>query len=57
MFWAARNQNKPSFGLVKQRDFVSASRDKISRYTDIERKNKVERAARMRSGGADVGQF
>lgn len=39
-----RNQNKSSFGLVKQDSYVAcAKRDKISRYTDIERKNKVER--------------
>lgn len=45
------NQNTPSFDLVKQDSYVAcAKRDKISRYTDIERKNKVERTSRMRSG-------
>lgn len=53
-----RNQNKSSFGLVKQDSYVvCAKRDKISRYTDIERKNKVERTSRMRSGNQMWGNF
>ena len=51
-----RNQNKQTFGPIKRDSYVAcANRDKISRYTDIERKNKVEQAPRMRSGGVYCG--
>lgn len=52
-----RNQNKQC-SLIKQDSYAaSAERDKISRYTDIERKNKVERTSRMRSGNQMCGNF
>lgn len=36
-----RNQNKQTFGPIKRDSYVVyANRDKISRYTDIERKTK-----------------